>query len=127
MKQQAGLTLIEVMVALLIFGLTAVAVLKATSDNLVGVNQIKQITFASYVAQNRLNQIHIEQQWPLKHQRKGEVTMLDRTWYWRQDVSKTPLDDLVQVRVVVGLDPEFKRTITDVSGLFAPPNPTGAF
>lgn len=121
MQKQRGLTLIEVMVALLIFGLTGVAVLKATSDNLTGVSQIKDVTVATYVANNRLNQIHIERRWPLEKNAKGEMKMLDRTWYWRQDVSKTEVDDMVQVRVWVSLDSDMKTTITDVVTFFAPP------
>ena len=120
-QKQRGLTLIEVMVALLIFGLTGVAVLKATSDNLTGVSQIKDVTVATYVANNRLNQIHIERRWPLEKNAKGEMKMLDRTWYWRQDVSKTEVDDMVQVRVWVSLDSDMKTTITDVVTFFAPP------
>jgi general secretion pathway protein I len=120
-QKQRGLTLIEVMVALLIFGLTGVAVLKATSDNLTGVSQIKDVTVATYVANNRLNQIHIERRWPLEKNAKGEMTMLDRTWYWRQDVSKTEVDDMVQVRVWVSLDSDMKTTITDVVTFFTPP------
>lgn len=120
-QKQRGLTLIEVMVALLIFGLTGVAVLKATSDNLTGVSQIKDVTVATYVANNRLNQIHIERRWPLEKNAKGEMKMLDRTWYWRQDVSKTEVDDMVQVRVWVSLDSDMQTTITDVVTFFAPP------
>lgn len=120
-QKQRGLTLIEVMVALLIFGLTGVAVLKATSDNLTGVSQIKDVTVATYVANNRLNQIHIERRWPLEKNAKGEIKMLDRTWYWRQDVSKTEVDDMVQVRVWVSLDSDMQTTITDVVTFFAPP------
>lgn len=120
-KSQQGLTLIEVMVALLIFGLTGVAALKATGDNLNGVTQIKDITIATYVANNRLNQIHMESRWPLARTANGEMQMLDRTWYWRQTVSKTPVDDLMQVSIVVSLEPEMTNTITDVVSLFSPP------
>ena len=120
-SKQRGLTLIEVMVALLIFGLTGVAVLKATSDNLTGVSQIKDVTIATYVANNRLNQIHIERRWPLPKDVKGESKMLDRTWYWRQEVTKTEVDDMVQVRIWVSLEPEMNTTITDVVTFYAPP------
>ena len=120
-RKHLGLTLIEVMVALLIFGLTGVAVLKATNDNLAGVSQIKDVTIATYVANNRLNQIHIERRWPLPKEAKGESKMLDRSWYWRQEVTKTEVDDMVQIRVWVSLDPEMKTTITDVVTFYAPP------
>ncbi len=49
------------------------------------------------------------------------MKMLDRTWYWRQDVSKTEVDDMVQVRVWVSLDSDMKTTITDVVTFFTPP------
>ncbi|MEP2652947.1 MAG: type II secretion system minor pseudopilin GspI, partial [Paraglaciecola sp.] len=49
----SGMTLLEVMVALLIFALTATAIMKAASEHLTTVSQIEDITFATWVANNR--------------------------------------------------------------------------
>ncbi len=111
----AGMTLLEVMVALLIFALTATAVMKAASEHLQGVVQIEEITFATWVANNRLTQLHIDPSWPLKNNQKGQQEMAGRTWYWQQSVNKTNDKDMVQVIVSVGLDEEFSETITSAN------------
>ena len=83
------MTLLEVMVALLIFALTGTAILKAAGDHLNNVGQIEAVTFASYVASNRLNQLQLDDTWPPKNNLKGSMEMADRTWYWQQKVTKT--------------------------------------
>ena len=88
-NNQKGMTLLEVMVALLIFALTGTAILKAAGDHLNNVGQIEAVTFASYVASNRLNQLQLDDTWPPKNNLKGSMEMADRTWYWQQKVTKT--------------------------------------
>lgn len=123
---QRGMTLIEVMVALLIFGLTGTAVMKATTENLSSVGQLHDITFATFVANNRLAQLHLAQEWPIKNNAKGQMDMANTTWYWQQTVTKTAQKELLQVRVTVSVDTEFRRPITDVVSFFGKPNPSGA-
>jgi len=123
---QRGMTLIEVMVALLIFGLTGTAVMKATTENLSSVGQLQDITFATFVANNRLAQLHLAQEWPIKNNAKGQMDMANTTWYWQQTVTKTAQKELLQVRVTVSVDTEFRRPITDVVSFFGKPNPSGA-
>ena len=65
-----GMTLLEVLIALFIFALTGTAIMKAASDHLTGVGQIEDITFATWVANNRLTQLHINKTWPLKNNQK---------------------------------------------------------
>jgi general secretion pathway protein I len=103
------------MVALFIFAMTGTAILKAASDHLAGVGQIEEINLATWVANNRLNEMLINRSWPLKNNEKGNVKMADRTWYWKQTVTKTSDDNLKLVAISVGLDPDYKSTITSVS------------
>ncbi len=121
LNKQSGMTLIEVMVALLIFGLTGTAVMKAASENLSSVGQLQQITFATFVANNRLSQLHLIQSWPIKHNQKGEMEMANATWYWLQSVTKTAQDNLVEVRITVAVDPDYQQPVTDVVSFFAKP------
>lgn len=125
-RSQKGMTLIEVMVALLIFGLTGTAVMKATTENLSSVGQLKDITFATFVANNRLAQLHLEQEWPIKNNAKGQMDMASTTWYWQQTVTKTAQTELIQVRVTVASDAEYRRPITDVVSFFTKPTGNGA-
>ncbi|MEP0356125.1 type II secretion system minor pseudopilin GspI [Paraglaciecola sp.] len=108
----SGMTLLEVMVALLIFALTATAIMKAASEHLTTVSQIEDITFATWVANNRLSQLHIDQTWPVKNNKKGSQEMAGRTWYWQQTVEKTSDSEMVQVDVSVGLDENYKSIVS---------------
>ncbi|MDO6566880.1 type II secretion system minor pseudopilin GspI [Alteromonas sp. 1_MG-2023] len=123
--RQQGMTLLEVMVALLIFALTGTAILKAAGDHLNNVGQIEAVTFANYVASNRLNQLQLDDTWPPKNNLKGSMDMADRTWYWQQKVTKTTDDDLRSVSVTVGLSSDYASSVTSVTTFVAKPTSTG--
>jgi general secretion pathway protein I len=116
-----GFTLLEVLLAIGIFAITGTAVMKAASDHLNGVTQIEEITFATWVANNRLTEIQIEKKWPPKDAQKGSVEMAGRTWFWQQNVLKTPDKDLIGIEVEVGTDENYKRTLTAVTSYLANP------
>lgn len=118
-KFKTGMTLLEVLIALFIFALTGTAIMKAASDHLTGVGQIEDITFATWVANNRLTQLHIDKTWPIKNNQKGEQEMAGRKWYWQQRVSKTNDNDMVQVLVSVGLDQQYQGSVTSASTFIA--------
>ena len=118
-KYLPGMTLLEVLVALFIFALTGTAIMKAASDHLNGVGQIEDITFATWVANNRLTPLHIDTTWPIKNNQKGEQEMAGRKWYWQQRVNKTNDNDMVQVEVSVGLDEQYEDSVTSASTFIA--------
>jgi len=115
----SGMTLLEVLIALFIFALTGTAIMKAASDHLTGVGQIEDITFATWVANNRLTQLHIDNTWPVKNNLKGQQEMAGRKWYWQQRVNKTSDSDMVQVLVSVGLDEQYTGSVTSASTFIA--------
>ncbi|MFT4937309.1 MAG: general secretion pathway protein I [Paraglaciecola sp.] len=115
----SGMTLLEVMVALVIFAMTGTAVMKAASDHLNGVGQIEQITFATWVANNRLTQLSIDPSWPPKDNQKGSEEMAYRTWYWHQKVIKTNDKDMFSIEVSVSLNEQQTSSITTVNGFVA--------
>lgn len=119
--KQAGFTLLEVLLAIGIFAITGTAVMKAAADHLNGVVQIEEITFATWVANNRLTQINIEKQWPPKDAQKGSMEMAGRTWYWQQNVLKTQDADFMGIEVQVGLDQDYERSVTAVTSYLAKP------
>jgi general secretion pathway protein I len=120
-RKQQGLTLLEVMVALLIFALTGTAILKAAGDHLSSVGQIESVTFANWVASNRLNQLQLETTWPPKNNLKGSMEMADRTWFWQQKVTKTNDADLRSVTISVGEDQNYASSVTSVTTFVAKP------
>lgn len=120
-QRATGFTLIEVMVALSIFALAGTAILKAASEHLSSIGQIESVTFANWVASNRLNQLQLETTWPPKNNVKGNMEMADRTWYWKQTVTKTNDDDLRSVTIFVGEDKTYSDSVTSVTTFIAKP------
>ncbi|GAA0343618.1 GspI family T2SS minor pseudopilin variant ExeI [Bowmanella denitrificans] len=119
--KQRGMTLLEVMVALLIFAIAGTAVMKAAGEHLHNVGMIEEVTMATWVADNRLTQIHLEGRWPPQNNQKGSVEMAHRTWYWKQLVKETADKELRQVEVEVRLEENAPQAITMVSTYIAKP------
>lgn len=117
--KQCGLTLLEVMVALLIFAVTGSAILKAAGDHLSGVRIIQDMTFATWVANNRLTALQLDKSWPPKNNAKGSQEMAGSTWYWSQRVEKTMDEELLLVDVSVGLQQDGKNSVTSVTTYLA--------
>lgn len=120
--RQSGLTLLEVMVALFIFAVTGTAIMKAASEHLNGVGQIEEVAVATWVANNRLNEILMERPWPLKNNQKGQQDMAGRTWYWTQVVKATNDSDFKAVEISVSLKESRADNITTVVAYLAKPS-----
>jgi general secretion pathway protein I len=119
--KQRGFTLLEVMVAVAIFALAGAAIVKSTAEHLNAVTLLKNMTFATWVANNQLTETSIRASvtWPPKNELKGQSQMSDNTWYWEQVVEKTPDDNLLQVTVTVYEDEELNSAITSVTTFMA--------
>lgn len=97
----AGFTLIEVMLALSIFGLAALAGVKAATDNLNSVGFIQDKTFARYVAANRLAVLSLSTRWPPENNETGSERNGDKEWFWQQQVQQTAMSDFRAVTIRV--------------------------
>ena len=64
MKKQAGMTLIEVMVALAVFALAGLAVMQATLQQTRQLGRMEEKTLAGWLADNQLVQLRLENRWP---------------------------------------------------------------
>lgn len=122
LARQSGLTLLEVMVALFIFAVTGTAIMKAASEHLNGVGQIEEVAVATWVANNRLNELMMERPWPLKNNQKGQQDMAGRTWYWTQVVKATNDSDFKAVEISVSLNESRAGNITTVIAYLAKPS-----
>jgi general secretion pathway protein I len=115
--QQVGFTLLEVMVAMFIFAVAGAAIIKTTTEHISSVGKLEEMTFATWVANNQLTRASLKSSktWPPKNNERGSVDMLDRTWYWQQEVQSTSDDDLKAIIITVGNDPEYKGSIISVT------------
>lgn len=63
-KSGKGFTLIEVMIALLVFGLIATASAEVASQYISSYERIRDKTFAGWLADNRMNEIRLDKNLP---------------------------------------------------------------
>lgn len=105
-QQSQGFTLIEVMVALSIFALAAVASLQAASGHLSSITVLQEKMYAQYVASNRMAEIRLQQRWPVRDNQQGEALMGGQRWNWQQQVAATVTPNVVAITVIVSRDGE---------------------
>jgi general secretion pathway protein I len=99
--KQSGFTLIEVMLAMAVFAIAGVALLGVADNNYRHISLLEEKMLANWVASNQLVELSLTTTWPPKNNRKGNVDMAGRTWYWQQKVVKTDNDLLRQVTMEV--------------------------
>ena len=97
----AGFTLVEVLVALVIVALGAAAVLVALRTAADSAQRQRERMLAGYVAMNRLTETRLEPEWPNLGTREGVVEMGGRSWRWRQEITRTPSEGVLQITVQV--------------------------
>lgn len=64
MNRQAGFTLIEVLVALLVFGLIATAAAQVGSQYIASYERVRDKTLAGWLADNRINELRLQETLP---------------------------------------------------------------
>lgn len=102
---QYGFTLIEVVIALLVLGLSLTAATQLASNSTDDVRHLTRITYAHWVAMNRLNQLELQADLPSTGVSSGESQQANLTLYWQQAVSDTQITGLRQVEILVRAEP----------------------
>jgi general secretion pathway protein I len=100
-SRAGGFTLIEVMVALVIiaFSLTTVA---ATMGQMIDTaNSMRERTFASWIAQNKITEMRLANIVPEVSATSGELDYANTSWGWRAVVSETGVENLFRVDVSI--------------------------
>ncbi|SET39829.1 type II secretion system minor pseudopilin GspI [Thalassotalea agarivorans] len=96
-----GFTLIEVLIAMAVFSIAGIAIVSATSNSARSLGFVEQKMIANWVASNQLTEIHLEQSWPPKNNKKGMVEIAGAEWFWVQKVVATTNNDMKAVTVEV--------------------------
>lgn len=102
-----GFTLLELLVAMAIFAIAGVAVIRTTSEHIRAVTQLEELTIASYIAENQLQLAKLDTTWPPEARLQGEVEMAQRRWLWQLVAEQTP-------------DPEFRQLTVTISPVDEP-------
>ena len=114
----AGFTLVEVMVALAIAGLSLAAVAASISQMVDAAYAMQERTYASWIAQNRITELRLANVLPEVSTTSGEVEFAALEWAWRATISETGVENLFRVDVEVshaGSD-AIIRTVTGFIG-----------
>lgn len=119
-----GFTLIEVMVALAIVALSLAAVTASMSQMIDAAQTMRDRTYASWIAQNRIAQLRLAPAMPDVGASNGEIEYANTDWSWRSVVSETGVDDLYRIDVSVSLAGS-DDTIRTVTGFVGPPGAAG--
>ncbi|WP_330983531.1 MULTISPECIES: type II secretion system minor pseudopilin GspI [Enterobacterales] len=88
-KKEQGMTLLEVMVALVIFSTAALALMNSVSLNVRFTHSLSETLQASWVAENLLAQAQLAQKDFPDDELEGSETMGGRTWNWHIQRVKT--------------------------------------
>jgi general secretion pathway protein I len=114
-----GFTLIEVMVALFIVALSLTAVTASISQMINAAESMRNRTYASWIAQNRITELRLAADVPEVGSSNGEVEYANTDWSWRAVVAETGVDDLFRIDVSVSLagSEDNIRTVTGFVGL----------
>ena len=123
LQRQTGFTLIEVMVALAILAVVAVATSRASSAYLNSVEVLRTSTLAHFVAQNVAADIRI-QQTAVSANSTQTINSQGREWQVVMSVSDTVIPTtpaLKQVNISVApiIDSQVRRAVTDIDILVA--------
>jgi len=117
-ERNSGFTLVEVMVALAIAGLSLAAVAASISQMVDAASAMQERTYASWIAQNKIAELRLSDEVPEVSSTSGEVEFAALEWAWRATISETGVENLFRVDVEVsyaGSD-EIVRTVSGFVG-----------
>jgi len=100
-RRTAGFTLLEVLVALAIFGIVAAAVLTAAGRSLNNAARLETLTLAGWIADNRLTELQLQQPPPGIGRESRELAFAGRQWQTLSDVQASAEPGLLRVTVWV--------------------------
>lgn len=115
--RQAGFTLMEVLVALVVVSVALGAIVTTVGNYASHASSIKQKTLAHWVAMNTLTELQVSREFPATgKEHKGDVEMADQKWYWVYSAVDTPDPNIRRVEVLIKSDPKAEGVLTGLVG-----------
>lgn len=117
-----GFTLLEVMVALTVVALSLTALAASMNQMIDAANTMRDRTYASWIAQNKITELRLENEVPEVSTTSGDLEYGNGTWEWRTVVSETGIEDFMRIDVSVSQYGEDYVLLT-VTGFIGEPVP----
>ncbi|WP_226646365.1 type II secretion system minor pseudopilin GspI [Microbulbifer variabilis] len=112
MDRQGGFTLVEVLIALVIFGVIAASVLRTMQSSVQRQRVMEERLAANWVAQQVLSQVRVQTPWPPIGEKKEEVSFAQRDWEVTAKVEATTEERLRHITIKVGYPDAENPTLT---------------
>lgn len=97
-----GFTLIEVLLALSILAIALTALFKASAQNIIITQRLKEKNTAHWIAMQGISMIQLGLiQVPINREITRKTTFLGEAWYWRIFLSSTPIQSIQQIKITV--------------------------
>ena len=119
-----GFTLLEVMVAVAIIALSLMAVATQMSEMIDKSTSMREKTYASWIAQNKIAELRLANVIPEITSTSGEIEYANSTWYWRAEISESGIENLFRANVTV-FYPSPDTKVRMVTGFIGEPVITG--
>ncbi len=113
-------TLVEVMVALAIIALSLTAIAAKMSRMIDTSNSMRERTYASWIAQNKITELRLANVLPEVSTTSGDIDYANSNWRWRAVISESGIENLFRVDVEV-LDTDGDAVIRKVTGFIGEP------
>ena len=123
-SRSGGFTLVEVMVALAIIAIALTAVAAKMGRMVDTTNSMRERTYASWVAQNKIAEMRLAGTIPEVSSTSGETNFANTNWEWRAVVSESGIENLYRVDVTITY-PGTDDVIRTVTGFIGEPSPPG--
>ena len=98
---QRGFTLMEVLIAMVMLTFGLMAAIKLVSEVSISATQLRDKTYAQWVAMNKVAELRLEKTWPALGKRDGDSEMAGQSWHWVTEIKSTPNKDIHQLDVSV--------------------------
>jgi general secretion pathway protein I len=115
-RRQSGFTLLEVLAAVAVLALALGATITGASQYARNATYLRDKAIATWVARNKLVELHVAPAWPEIGKSDGKEEMAGQEWPWRVEVLKTPDPAVRRVDVHVDAPDEQGGQLVVMSG-----------